>query len=239
MTDKLSASRLAELWDFGDPELSVERFRAATAAGPVEAAELATQLARALGLAGRRADAEAVLDGVAVVAPVVGVRVALERGRLRNSAGESAEAVPWFEAALDQAIAAGEEDLAVDAAHMLAIADAPRAAEWTHRGIQLAERASDDRVRRWLIALHNNLGWTFHEAGAYPDALTEFEQAADAAEQFGSVDQRQIAQWSIARCLRSLGRVDEARAIQLTLLDLRPDDPYVREELDALAAPES
>ena len=236
MVDRLAPERLAQLWDFADPAGSVDRFRSASAAGPVETAELATQLARALGLAGQRAEAEALLDGIPDVAPVVRVRSALERGRLRNSAGEQQEALPWFERALEEAIAAGEDDLAVDAAHMLAIADGARAAEWTQRGVVLAERSTDSRVRRWLIALHNNLGWTFHEEGSFADALTEFERAAAAADEHGSTEQREIAQWAIARCLRSLGRRDEALAIQRHLAVVRPDDPYVREELDALSS---
>ena len=36
------------------------------------------------------------------------------------------------------------------------------------------------------------------------------------------------------RALRSLGRRDEARAIQERLAVLRPDDVYVTEELEAL-----
>ncbi len=234
MTDRLDPARLAELWDFGDAEASVRRFGDAPSGGPVEAAELATQLARALGLAGRRDEAEAVLDGIPDVAAVVRVRVALERGRLRNSAGEPDAAVPWFEDALERAIAAGEDDLAVDAAHMLAIAEPTRAAEWTQRGIRLIESSTDPRTRRWAIALHNNLGWAFHDAGDYAEALGEFERAAAAADEHGSTDQREIAQWTIGRCLRSLGRIAEAREIQLRLAELRPDDEYVREELAAL-----
>lgn len=234
MIDRLDADRLAELWDFREPEASVRRFSDASAGGPVEAAELATQLARALGLAGRRADAEAVLDDVPDLAPVVRIRVALERGRLRNSAGERDAAVPWFEDALDRAIGAGEDELAVDVAHMLAIADPDHAAEWTDRGIQLIERSADPRVRRWSIALHNNLGWAFHDADAFAEALAEFQRAAAAADEHGSAEQREVAQWAIARCLRSIGRSADALAIQLHLLEVRPDDEHVRAELAAL-----
>lgn len=237
MTDRLDPERLASLWDFAAPDASARRFRDAPAGGPIEAAELATQLARALGLAGRRADAEATLDGVPDLAPVVRVRVALERGRLRNSDSEPEAALPWFEDALERAIAAGEDDLAVDAAHMLAIADPDRMAEWTDRGILLIQRSTDSRVRRWLIALHNNLGWAFHDEGAFPEALVEFERAAAAADEYGTTEQREIAQWAIARCLRSVGRTADALAIQLRLFELRPDDEYVRDELAALGAP--
>lgn len=228
---------LDSLWDFSDPTASAARFAdAATTASPTAAAELLTQRARALGLAGDRAAADALLDTVADPDAVVAIRVALERGRLFNSAGERPEAVPLFAEALELATAAGEHFLAIDAAHMLAIADDERAGEWTARGIQIVDSATDPRAQRWGIALHNNLGWTHHDAELFDEALAEFEAADAAAQAHGSIEQQQVAQWSIARCLRSLGRRDEALAIQERLLELRPDDEYVHEELAALRA---
>ena len=132
---RLDADRLDQLWDFADPVGSAQRFRAELAAGPTPtaSAELVTQLARALGLQGGSSEADELLDGVRARAclPVAAVRVALERGRLRNSSGRPADAVPLFARALDLARAAGEDFLAVDAAHMLAIADGANAQEWT------------------------------------------------------------------------------------------------------------
>lgn len=235
MTERLDPALLDSLWDFGDPAASAERFAdAAASATPTAAAELLTQRARALGLAGDRAAADAVLDAISDPHPIVAIRVALERGRLFNSAGERPEAVPLFTEALELATAAGEHFLAIDAAHMLAIADDERAGQWTARGIQIVDAATDPRAQRWGIALHNNLGWTHHDAGLFDEALAEFEAADAAARTLGSTEQQQIAQWSIARCLRSLGRRDEALAIQERLLELRPDDEYVHEELVAL-----
>ena len=59
--------------------------------------------------------------------PTVGVRVLLERGRVLNSSGHAAMAVPLFEQAAELADHLGEEFLAVDALHMLAIADSAHA----------------------------------------------------------------------------------------------------------------
>jgi tetratricopeptide (TPR) repeat protein len=232
---RLDPARLDELWDFADPSGSAERFRTEPAEpGSVASGELATQRARALGLAGRGAEALAVLDGLDTAHPVISIRIALERGRLANSAGDAAAAVPHFEQAFDEAVVAGEEFLAIDAAHMLAIADPDRAAEWASRGLELAESAADPRSKRWGIALHNNLGWLHFDADRLQEALTEFELAAAAADAHGSPEQQQIAQWAIARTYRALGRTADAIRIQEVLAAQRPDDPYVQEELEAL-----
>ncbi|MCU1441647.1 MAG: hypothetical protein JWP85_2644 [Rhodoglobus sp.] len=237
MTDRLDPARLDELWDFADPAGSAERFRGElTVAPPVAAAELATQLARALGLSGRSDEAHAVLDGIESNEPAVGIRLALERGRLANSSARPAEATTLFAQALRLAEQQHEDFLAVDAAHMLAIADEAHSGEWAARGIQLAEASTDARTKRWAIALHNNLGWTHHEAELFPEALEEFQLADAAARAHGTDEQRQLAEWAIARCLRSLGRRAEALEIQERLVVLRPNDEFVIEELAQLRA---
>lgn len=232
---RIDPARLDALWDFDDPEASAERFRTEPAPpDSVAAGELATQRARALGLAGRGDEALVVLDGLDAAHPAISIRTALERGRLANSAGDAAAAVPHFEQAFDEAVVAGEEFLAIDAAHMLAIADPDRAGEWAARGLELAESAADPRSRRWGIALHNNLGWLHFDADRLQEALTEFELAAEAADAHGSAEQQQVAQWAIARTYRALGRTADAIRIQQVLAGQRPDDPYVQEELEAL-----
>ena len=209
----LDADRLDALWDFDDPAASERRFRAelAAARGPA-AAELTTQLARALGLQARFAEADALLDAIdpARYPPAVGIRHALERGRLRNSAGDRAAAVPLFRAALDRASAAGADFLAADAAHMLAIADRDRAEEWTRHGLAIVRASADPRCARWAGALHNNLAWTLHDAGRYEPALVEFEAALAAYRATGTAEQVGFARSALAECLRSLGRPDEA-----------------------------
>ena len=205
MTDRLDPARLDELWDFSNPAASAQRFRDEKAEGTARA-ELQTQLARALGLAGDTSGADAVLDAITSGEPVVRIRVALERGRLFNSAGRPAEALPLFSEALDIAEAAGEDFLAVDAAHMLAIADEEHSGEWAARGIQMVAASTDARTKRWAIALHNNLGWLHHDAGLFEEALAEFELAAEAATSHGSAQQQQWASEAIAEALQSLGR---------------------------------
>lgn len=235
----LNQELLDELWDFDDPAASERRMLEAARSPertPAERAELATQHARALGLQGRFDEADAVLDRINFDSPAVATRILLERGRLRNSAGRPAEAVPLFTGAASIAARVGLTFLEVDALHMLAIADAPRAEQWSSEGLTALERAADDRTRRWAVALHNNLGWSFHDAQQYDEALEHFAIAVEAAHRFGGEDQRFSARWAFARCLRSLGRIGEALALQRDLAAERPDDEAVAEELAILGA---
>lgn len=235
----LSQELLDDLWDFDDPAASEQRMlRAARSRErtPEERAELETQQARALGLQGRFEEADTVLDGISFDSPAVATRVLLERGRLRNSSGRAAEAVPLFTGAVGIATRVGLVFLEVDALHMLAIADAGRAEHWTREGLAALERADDNRTRAWAIALHNNLGWSLHDANRLEEALEEFSLALDAASRFGGDDQRFFARWAYARCLRSLDRVPEALSIQRELSTERPADESVAEELAILTA---
>jgi tetratricopeptide (TPR) repeat protein len=225
--------------------------------------ELATQLARAFGLLGRFTEADAVLDaalaavgapvedpapavagdsaavvGTAVPAPTnerLLARIALERGRLRVNAERPAEGVPFFTLAARHAAAAGSQFLALDALHVLALADAGHEEEWAADGLALLETVTDARVRRWGVALHNNLAWHLHDSGRPEEALAHFELAVATADSVGTSDQRFIGRWALGRCLRTLGRTDEARAIQERLAAERPDDEFVRTELAELA----
>ena len=209
MSESISQQRLDELWDFDDPALSEKRFRAAIGGlvpSSVAAAELKTQLARALGLQGRFAEAVALLDSIPDPEGVVAARVLLERGRLRNSAGRATEAIPLFESALLIASAEEQPFLVIDAAHMLAIADPGRAAHWTARALETVDETEDARTKRWAVSLRNNLGWNLFDAGDLMGALAEFELAADAARDFGTPAQQRQAQDAIDETVKALGR---------------------------------
>ena len=151
-TMAIAQSFLDELWDFSDAAASEQRLRAAAAqeTDAASRAELETQIARALGLQERYDEADGVLDRIAAKSVAVAVRVALERGRLRNSAGDAAAAVPLFRAAASAA--AGDElvFLRVDALHMLAIADTARTDEWTARALTVLD--ADDRRAHPAVA---------------------------------------------------------------------------------------
>lgn len=180
------------------------------------------------------------LDAVrprAATTPAVQVRYGLERGRTFNSAGQREPARSLFEQAFAQAQAARLDALAVDAAHMVAITHAgnPAALDWNRRGIDLARASSDPQARRLVPAMLNNSAWDLHDMGRPAEALVLFEQALAEWTARGSPSQVRVAVWSVARCLRSLGRHDEALARQQALLaeHLRAgsSDGYVNEEI--------
>jgi tetratricopeptide (TPR) repeat protein len=204
----LTQQLLDELWDFGDPAGSERRFSAEETSmshTQSERAELATQRARALGLQQRFEDGHALLGSLGDPADAaVRTRLALEAGRLLNSAGRPDEAVPEFETAARTAESAGLLFLRIDALHMLAIADAARAGEWAARAIDLALAAPDDRTRRWLVSLYNNLGCSHADAGRLPEALAAFVQAQEWADRVGTGQQRVWAREAVDECAAAL-----------------------------------
>lgn len=156
----ITQSLLDELWDFSDAAGSEARLREAREeqTDAEDRAELDTQVARALGLQERFAEAHAILDRVDVSHDALAARAALERGRLHNSAGDHERAVAYFLAAVDAASRAGHVFLQVDALHMLAIAEPEQGEEWTDAGLAALEGVDDPRTLRWRVSLHNNAG---------------------------------------------------------------------------------
>lgn len=235
------ARAMRALWNFSDPVASERAFRerAASAVDP-DKAELETQALRALALQGKTREALLALDALEprtrALPARVGVRVTLERGRCLNSSGDPAGARPLFVAAWERARAAGLDDLAVDAAHMVAITEIGTAAvEWNLRALALADSSPSDQARRWRTALFNNLAWAHHDLGEYDRALTYFEKARDESRSGSDLETQRIAVWSVARALRSLHRHDEALAIQerleAELAAADQVDGYVLEEI--------
>ncbi|MGY3567269.1 tetratricopeptide (TPR) repeat protein [Sinomonas sp. RB5] len=204
MGSVLEQSTLDALWDFSDPAASEAAFRRALEDPQFDAAErceLATQLGRAIGLQGRFEEADALLDGIDCEPdPTIGVRVVLERGRLLNSSGHAAMAVPLFEQAAELGEHLGEEFLAADAFHMLAIADTEHAESWARAGIEYASSSHSPRTQRWCASLHGNLGWMFVDAGEPHRALVEFQLAEQWAERVGTPAQVEWAREGIAAC---------------------------------------
>ncbi len=234
----------ASLWDFANPAASEARFRTLlddpSVRDPLDRAEILTQLGRSLGLQHRFDEADRTLDDAA---PLIGaapcraaIRLALERGRVLNTSGRPADAAPHFHHARDQAEALGEDALAVDALHMLAIVERDDdALGWNLRALCLAESSRDPSARRWIASLRNNIGWWYHERGRFAEALEQFRIALRERQQHGIRAPLLVAQWAVARCLRSLGRADEALGLQCDLAAAHArdgtDDGYVHEEI--------
>jgi hypothetical protein len=207
-------------WDFADLAGTRQRLERLLGAQDADTrrAEVLTQLARVHGLRDEFADADRLLDEADALAgtePTVRARVSLERGRVRRSAGDEAAALPLFEQAFTVAEHAGEEFVAVDAAHMAAIT-APTPAErerWARTAIDLATSTTDPEVAYWLGPLWNNVGWDRFAAGDHEGALAAFEDALRARERRpDKAYEIQIARYAVAKALRALGRPSEAVA---------------------------
>ena len=125
----------------------------------------------------------------------------------------------------------GEAGLEIDAIHMLAIADGDNALEWNLLAVQRAESSADARARKWLASLYNNVGWTYFETGDPDTALGYFERAVPLRESMGNPANLRAARWSIARCMRELGRIDEALAIVRDLIKGQPEDAFNNQEM--------
>lgn len=236
------------LWNYSDPAETEAKFRALLPNAedhpdPEYHVQLLTQIARTLGLQRKFEEAHVLLDKVESLlteqTPAARVRYLLERGRAYNSSGKKERANPLFVEAWDRARELGADFHAVDAAHMVAIAETGEAGlEWNMTAIEYAEQSEDERARGWLGSLYNNTGWSYHDLGAFEKALDLFERALAFREQQGNPANIRIARWCIARCLRSLGRVDEALQIQLALLEearqAGSPDGYTHEELGEL-----
>lgn len=236
-----------DLWNYSDPAATeavfTEQLPQAQQTDLDTELQLLTQIARSQGLQRRYDEARATLRGVRerlTEAPSTAhVRWFLERGRVNNSSGDPAGAKPDFDAAWRLAQSLSLDGLAVDAAHMIAIAAPDEALVWNQRAIDLATTSKDPDARRWLGSLHNNLGWTHHDAGRFDEALAHFELALAARIEAEQPARVFVARWAVARGKRSLGRLEEALAEQQALQADRaaaeqPEDGYVSEELGEL-----
>ncbi len=215
-------------WDYNKPDETEAKFRAllpqAEQAGDRSyLIELLTQIARTEGLQRKFDDAHQTLDrALALLSDDLKraqVRYLLERGRVFNSSRHPEQARPLFLDAWEQALAAREDFHAIDAAHMLGIVEPPgEQLAWNRKALALAEQTSDTRARQWIGSLYNNIGWMYHDAGDYTQALEMFQNALSAREEEGKMSEIRAARWCIARTRRSLGQIDLALAAQRELL---------------------
>ena len=245
---------VAPLWDFNQPELSEQRFRAALAsASPDDALILQTQIARTHGLRRDFAGAQRILKSiepqVATAKPEVRVRYELEFGRTLASAKHAADtqtpvvkeqARARYLRALELAKAAHLDALAIDAVHMLAFVDtAPTdQLKWGEEALAIALSSPQPAARKWEASVRNNVGYALHQLARYDEALAQFQQALVLRERADDAEATRAARWMVAWTLRALNQLDEALAIQLRLEReceaAGVPDPYVFDELEAL-----
>lgn len=233
---------IRDLWDFNDPAATEMRFRdvLASCGDPDEQILIKTQVARALGLQRKFDEAIALLDEVDLqmnpaegekpaVKPDTKAYALMERGRALRSSGNKEAARPFFEAARD---IAQSTDVKIDALHMIAIVAEPdEALTLNMQAIGLARASDDPRARKWLGSLLNNTAWSYHDKGLYELALDLFQEALEFRQKEGNAERIRIAQWSVARCFRSIGRFGHALVMQRALLLGNDKDGYTHEEI--------
>ena len=230
------SDRLRTLWDFDDLDATEQRLGAQLGKEPSDPgrAEVLTQLARVQGLRGAFEECEKLLveaETLAGTNAVACARIDLERGRKLRSSGDVAGSLPLFESSFATALAAGQDFVAIDAAHMAALAagNSDAFVGWTHRGIELARSSG---TTYWLGPLYNNLGWEHYERGELSDALDAFREALDARERDpDSPAEIGVARYCVGKTLRALGRPDEAAALLELCFASSPGDSFFHEEL--------
>jgi len=213
------------LWDYSQPDETEARFREVLLQipeGEPAFLELLTQIARAQGLQRKFEKAHQTLDQVerrlGEVPSRPKIRYLLERGRVLSSAGQPEKGRPLFEQALEMGRRLSEDFYAIDAVHMLAILAPPeQGLALNLQAIQMAEASRQEKARNWLGSLYNNTGWSYHGLGNYAAALDIFEKAEAWQRSKGRVYETRIAQWCVARTLRSLDLVEEALSKQMAL----------------------
>ncbi len=232
-------------WEYQDPAATALRFQALLPEARVTdlqyELELLTQIARTHSLQRQFAQAHQLLDEIEPrltdATPRARLRALLERGRTFNSAGDKASARVLFEQAWQQGVKHEERYLAIDAAHMVAIA-APleEQSRWHQLAMELAEHSQDKRVRGWLATLYNNQGWTLFELGRLDEARACQQKCLAWHQQHNNQGKAFIARWSLARLSRAQGLHQQAQAELSQLRDDMaaagvPEDGYVFEEL--------
>jgi tetratricopeptide (TPR) repeat protein len=234
---------LSTLFDYDDPVESESRFVELAQLPELKAdaayhCELLTRLARTKGLQRRFEEAHQTIDQAKALdceAPSCRVRIALEEGRIFNSSEDKESARPCFLKAYEIAVSSALDELAVDAAHMMGIVEAgEETLRWNERAIQIAEASADDKAKAWFGSLYNNTAWTYHDSGQLERALELFHKAKEYRIARNQPKQIQVAEWSIGRCLRSMGRVEEALEIQDRLHAEGDESGYGAEELGEL-----
>jgi len=242
------------LWDYGKPEVSEERFRAALdGASEDDKLILQTQIARTFGLRREFVKAREVLAAVeralSQASAEVQVRYFLELGRSYCSPVHPQElrtpenverARASFLRAYELAASARLDFLAVDALHMMPVVDAEpdRQVEWNEKALAYLESSDQPEVKGWEGSLRNNVGYAKRLKGDYEAALRQFQLSREAHDRAGRARNVRIADWMIARTYRDQKRFSEAIAMQLDLerawdAENEPD-PYVFEELEQL-----
>ena len=243
---RLGLTPILKFWDYGNPDVSEERFRQLlqNSENPHDKALIHTQIARTFSLRGEFSKANTSLaEAIKLIEEDQSDEMALyllEKGRTFNSSGDKESALTLFQRAWETARITGNDYIAVDAAHMAAIAaNLEDQMQWHMKALLLAEASESPEAGNWLGSLYNNIGWTYFNEEQYDKALSMFQKAVEFRRTRGDREKLWIAKWMVARTYRAMGRLDAALIIQQQLekeqilAGLTPD-AYVYEELAEL-----
>jgi tetratricopeptide (TPR) repeat protein len=244
---RIATSKLPDfdsLWDYDHPGLTEKKFRELLPAAVDSLdisylAELLTQIARAEAMQRKIPDAQKTLDRVEKVLPKseqrVSVRYLLERGRVLSLSGKAREAQPRFQEALNLSLVFKMDLYAVDAAHLMAIAEPEKALEWNLKALEIAESSKDEKAGRWKVILYNSIGWNYFDQKSYQESLFMFQKALEFYEQLGDPSKIRTAKWCVAKVLRTIDHTEEALDMQRALFEEYQSDGkkngYVYEEI--------
>lgn len=252
MNDSASSKELPDfdkLWNYREPAATEQKFRelipqAENSGDIAYYAELLTQIARTQGLQRNFEEAHATLDQVTkMLGPDhrrARVRYLLERGRTFNSSDNKEQAKQHFLEAWDLARESNEDNLAVDAAHMMGIVEMHGPFEthmaWNLKALEMAESSDDPKAKRWRGTLYNNMGWGYFDQQEYQKAMDLFQKGWSWHKENGNDMSTQIAKWCVAKAHRFLGDIDTALRMNLELKKEKedkdmPPSGYVFEEL--------
>jgi tetratricopeptide (TPR) repeat protein len=147
------------------------------------------------------------------------IRWLIENGRLHILAKTPSQAKGFFSEAWTLSFIAAEDYFAVEIAQLMAATEPQKSQqEWILRAIDIAEKSPLPKTKRWLGGLYTSFGWKLYDLRQFDNALGAFEKALQSYKAQGTAREAFVAQWSIGKVLRALGKIEEALSIQKTLL---------------------
>lgn len=225
---------LDQLWNPVDPAASEEAFRAHLPDAQKLTGKNRSLLIQLLSFIGRseaylekytqaRAslkEAENLLeDDQAIYQVSAKIRWLIEKGQLHILEKTPSQARGFFSEAWTLATHSGEDYFAVEIAQLMATTEPQKVQQkWIEHAIEIAENSPFQKTKCWLGRLYTGLGWKLYELKQYEKSLNTFQKALRNLKAHGTPREAFVAQWSIGKLLRALGKTEEALSIQKALL---------------------